>query len=61
MGIGAYEMTDWLPEQLKTCRNLTLIAEILINVGHQELLPTCLELLFEETQAILDEHCVVKV
>jgi hypothetical protein len=54
-------MTDWLPEQLKTCRNLTLIAEILINVGHQELLPTCLELLFEETQAILDEHCVVKV
>ena len=51
---------DWLEEQLKTTRNLTDIALLLIETNHRELLPTVLELLFEQCQEILDSHCVIK-
>ena len=49
---------DWLPEQLKTISNLCKVAQILINVGHGELLPTVLELLFEQAQELTLDHCV---
>ena len=50
-------MTDWLLEQVKTCRNLCAIAEILIEGNRRDLLPTVLELLFLEAQNINDDHC----
>lgn len=51
---------DWLPEQLKTIRNLTEIADILIKNRKKELLPTVLELMLVECQQVVDENCVVK-
>ena len=51
---------DWLPEQLKTIRNLTEIADILIKNRRKELLPTVLELMLVECQQVVDENCVVK-
>ena len=48
----------WLPDQLKTMRNLCDISLILIEREKQELLPTVLELLYQEAQAILDSYCV---
>ena len=51
---------DWLPEQLKTLLNLTLVAQLLIKEGKRELLNTILELIFIEAQDILDSQCVVK-
>ena len=53
-------MNEWLPEQLKTSRNLCDIALLLINTGNRDLLPTILELLFEQVQVIIDEICVVE-
>ncbi len=53
-------MNAWLPEQIKTCKNLLQTAEILMNIGHEELLPTILEFLFIEVQQINDENCVVE-
>jgi len=50
---------DWLPEQLKTSRNLIDIALLLFDTGNKHLLPTTLEFLYEQVQAILDEQCVV--
>lgn len=52
------EMNEWLPEQLKTIRNLCLTAEVLIKENRDELLPTILEFLLEEAQNIVDENCV---
>lgn len=49
---------DWLPEQLKTSGNLIDIALLLIETGNRHLLATVLELLFEQTQTIVDENCV---
>jgi len=51
---------DWLPEQLKTSRNLIDVALLLIETDNRHLLATILELLHEQTQAIIDENCVVK-
>lgn len=51
---------DWLEDQLRTTRNLTDIALLLIETNHRELLPTILELLFEQVQTVLDENCIVK-
>ena len=51
---------DWLPEQLKTSRNLCDIALLLIRTGNKDLLPTILELLYEQVQQILDERCIKK-
>ena len=51
---------DWLPEQLKTTSNLCEIAQLLIKDERYKLLPTVLELLYETTQQIMDENCVVK-
>ena len=51
---------DYLHESIKTIRNLCDIAVILMNVSHRELLPTILELLYQEAQSLVDEHCVVK-
>lgn len=49
---------DWLPEQLKTSRNLIDIALLLIETGNRHLLATVLELLHEQTQTIIDENCI---
>lgn len=51
---------DWLPEQLKTSRNLIEIALLLINTGNRDLLPTILEFLYEQVQQIVDENCIKK-
>jgi len=51
-------MDEWLPEQLKTARNLCDIALLLISTGNTDLLPTVLELLSKEAQDIVDEVCV---
>lgn len=48
----------WLPDQLKTVKNLSDISLILIEQEKQELLPTILELLYQEVQQIVDEYCV---
>ncbi len=52
---------DWLPEQLKTSRNLIDIA-LLIHEQRidkrQTLLPTILELLYEQIQTVIDENCI---
>ena len=51
---------DWLPDQLKTCRNLIDIALILTELQDKHhLLPTILEILFEQVQDIVDENCTV--
>ena len=51
---------DWLPDQLKTCRNLIDIALILTELRDKHhLLPTILEILFEQVQDIVDENCTV--
>lgn len=49
---------EWLPEQLKTIRNLTEIADILIHLGKENLIPTILELLQVEIQEAVLENCV---
>jgi hypothetical protein len=49
---------DFLYESVKTIRNLCDIAEICINIGRREFLPTILELLFQEAQGVVDDHCV---
>lgn len=49
---------DWLPEQLKTSRNLIDIALMLISTGNRHLLATALEILYEQVQTIIDENCV---
>ena len=53
-------MNEQLLEQLKTIKNLVEVAVILVNLGREELLPTVLELLYLESQDIVDEYCVVK-
>ena len=50
----------WLEEQLKTTRNLCTIALLLYHQQQDELLPTILELILAEAQAIVDDHCVVR-
>ena len=52
-------MTEWLPEQIKTVQNLCSIANILGKAGHEELLPTILELMLIEVQQIVLENCVL--
>ena len=49
---------DWRVEQIKTVRNLCDISMLLIELGKPNLLPTCLEYMFEECQKLLDAHCV---
>ena len=51
---------DWLPEQLKTSRNLIDVALLLIRTGNRDLLPTILEFLYGQVQTIIDENCVKK-
>lgn len=51
---------DWLPEQLKTSRNLIEVALLLIRTGNKDLLPTILELLLEQIQVIVEENCIKK-
>jgi len=53
-------MSEWLPEQLKTSKNLIEIAQLLIETDNKHLLPTVLELLLYYVQTIVDENCVVK-
>ena len=49
---------DWLPDQLKTSRNLIDIALQLIESKNRHLLATALELLYEQVQTIIDENCI---
>ncbi len=49
---------DWLPEQLKTSKNLCDVALLLIETGNRHLLATVLELLYAEIQTIIDENCI---
>ena len=49
---------DWLPDQLKTSRNLIDISLSLIETDNHHLLATVLELLYAEVQTILDENCI---
>ena len=51
---------DWLLESVKTIRNLAEIAIILREQDKNHLLPTVLELMFQECQSVVDENCVVK-
>lgn len=50
----------WLEEELKTVRNLCDVSLILISQMQVGLLPTILELLYKETQDIIDEYCIVR-
>ena len=50
---------DWLPEQLKTTKNLCDVALLLLEQRidkRQTLLPTILEFLYEQCQQIIDEQ-----
>ena len=51
-------MNKWLPEQLKTIKNLCITAEILIENKRPELLPTILEIIHLESQDIINENCI---
>ena len=53
-------MDEYLAGQLGTIRNLTNIAQILINLGKFELLPTILELIYQESQDMVNTYCVVE-
>jgi len=57
-GKDGFSMNGWLTEQLKTVKNLCEVAEILIDNGRQELLPTVLELLQVEIQQVIEENCI---
>ncbi len=52
-------MNEWLGEQIKTVKCLCLIAEILIEHDREYLLPTILELAYEQMQTIIEENCIV--
>ncbi len=52
-------MSECLLEQIKTTKSLCEIAIILINLGKQDLLPTVLELIYLESQNLIDE-CIVE-
>jgi hypothetical protein len=52
-------MKDYLPEQLKTIQNLTHIA-LMVYEKNRNLVPTVLELLYQEVQTVIDENCVVE-
>lgn len=49
---------DWTLEQLATIMNLAKATYILKELGHDDLMPTMIELLYLETQNMIDEHCV---
>ena len=49
---------DWLPDQLRTTRNLCDISLLLIETDNRHLLATVLELLHYYTQTIIDENCI---
>ena len=51
---------DWLLEQCKTIRNLADICVILREAGMNELLPTAMELILDQAQQLVDDHCVVR-
>ena len=53
------ETKDWLPEQLQTIKNLCDTALLLIAHNRRELLPTILEVLYEQAQIVVDEECVI--
>ena len=50
--------TDWFVESLETIRNIASTVIILKQVGRENLIPTQLELLFLEAQALLDDFCI---
>ena len=49
---------DWLPDQLKTSRNLIDISLLLIETDNRHLLATVLELLLYYAQTIVEENCI---
>ena len=50
----------WLKEALTTTVPSLCKLGILALDGHTELIPTVLELLLQETQALVDSYCVVE-
>lgn len=52
------EQKHWLKETLKTIGNHCQIAQMLIDLDKQDLLPTVLEEIYEDAQGVIDEHCV---
>lgn len=44
---------------LESIRNLSICADVLIDHNHQELLPTILEEIAQNSQLILDNYCVI--
>lgn len=53
-------LPDYLLEQIKTIRNLCEVALLLRESNRGGLLPTILELIFEESQSMNDDNCVVR-
>ena len=51
---------DYLLEKLRTIHNLVEICLLLRTQGINDLLPTAMELLYQEVYELVDEHCVVR-
>ena len=51
---------DGLFENLKTIRNLAEVCLLLRTQGINDLLPTVMELLYQEVYVLVDEYCVVR-
>lgn len=45
---------------LDTIENLCSIVRLLLDSDNNKLIPTCLELMLQEIQELVDNHCVVK-
>ena len=50
--------TEWLIEELETIKNLCDVSLFLIERKKFDLLATILELLYLESQAVVEEHCI---
>ena len=54
------ESKHWLIENLKTSGNLIETSLLLIELKKEHLLPTQLEILYEISQQMVDDHCIVQ-
>ncbi len=51
---------DWLLEKLKTIKNLAEVSIIIHNLNRHDIIYSVMELLYQEAQELLDEHCIKK-
>lgn len=51
-------MNDWQIEQLKTISNLCQIAIIVKEQGRDDLMPSIIEVIYLESQGMVDDHCI---